>query len=308
MEISPDLRSRGLLAQIQTWRHVCQTEHPSCRTTSAPCELPTRLIEVVPTSNPDFVRLRNTKGMVGSYAALTYCWGKTRQQTTTKETISDHLVRIPLRCLPAAIQDAVWLCRGLNIPYLWIDALCIIQNDAEDWKHEAASMAGIYGRSALTLSAPQSMNSDRGFAKIGTPEILSLPRLRWSLRASNITGTVTARHNTEGPYHSDVSDLTNSSMLDKSHSPWMRRGWTLQGWLLSPRILHCGSDRVWDCYQACISERRPDPTKGQDRTAVFNTATDGDVTSYLSRRLRGVTSGAATDMGPLGPYHRGVYV
>jgi Heterokaryon incompatibility protein (HET) len=61
--------------------------------------------------------------------------------------------RIKFEDLSLTFKDAVKICRDLNLRYLWIDSLCIIQDDGEDWSEQAMAMASIYGGSYLTLSA-----------------------------------------------------------------------------------------------------------------------------------------------------------
>lgn len=199
------------------------------------------------------VRLRDTRGKRGIYAALSYCWGNHSQRTTTKSTLRDHLVGIPVSELPTTIQDAIKLCQLLDIQHLWVDSLCIVQDDSGDWHHEAAEMASIYGRSALTITTPQNSHCDESFNDISTTRPgPSLPQLIWEHRHEDktVSGTVTVREKAltlsggpPFPYSSGRID-----------SPWMGRGWTMQEWLLSPRVLHCGEERVWDCYQTWYSE------------------------------------------------------
>lgn len=176
---------------------------------------------------------------------------------TTKSTLQEHLAGISVLELPATIRDAIKLCQALDIQYLWVDSLCIVQDDSEDWRHEAAEMASIYGRSALTITTPQNSHCYESFDAIETtlPQGPPLPQLIWEHRQEEktVTGTLTVRQKslTSGsgapfPYSSENID-----------SPWMARGWTLQEWLLSPRVLHCGIERVWDCYQTWHSETSP---------------------------------------------------
>ena len=64
--------------------------------------------------------------------------------------------------LPLTFRESVELCRGLGIPFLWIDSLCIIQDDLEDWKNEARRMAIIYDRATLTIAAADGIDSSKG--------------------------------------------------------------------------------------------------------------------------------------------------
>ena len=161
-------------------------------------------------------------------------------------------IRVSL--LPATIQDAIRLCQSLEIPYLWVDSLCIVQDDSEDWHHEAAEMAAIYGRSALTITTPQNGHCDESFGTLTTTptDTQPLPELIWEHRQKDttLTGAVTVRPKA----FTSRGDPPFTLSIGKTDSPWMTRGWTLQEWLLSPRVLHCGSERVWDCYQEWYPE------------------------------------------------------
>ena len=70
---------------------------------------------------------------------------------TTKSNLTSHLSNIDLDELPPAIQDAIRLTRLLGLRYIWIDALCIIQDDRDDWTREASKMHKVYTQSTLTI-------------------------------------------------------------------------------------------------------------------------------------------------------------
>ena len=48
------------------------------------------------------------------------------------------------------------ICQRLEIEYLWIDSLCILQDDEADWKDQASKMVGIYQNSISTIAATKS--------------------------------------------------------------------------------------------------------------------------------------------------------
>lgn len=243
-----------------------------------PQPLPSRVIDVSVSTVPHTVKLRDTRGQHGIYAALSYCWGTHPQRTTIKSTLREHLVGISVSGLPATIQDAIRLCQLLEIQYLWVDSLCIVQDDSEDWHHEAAEMAFIYGRSALTITTPENNHCDESFNTIGTTlQESSLPQIKWKLRNKEnaVAGTVTVRESAltsgDGPPFPYSSGQINS--------PWMARGWTLQEWLLSPRVLHCGRERVWDCYQTWYSETT------LSRASSSGLLNDRDLASHIFSRM-----------------------
>lgn len=251
---SPTLFTERLLHRIRCWRQICLTEHPKCRVSSGPQPLPSRVIVIPAEMAPHKVRLQDTRGQNGIYAALSYCWGTSSHKMTTKLTLSEHLGGFPVSTLPATIRDAIKLCHSLEIPYLWVDSLCIIQDDSEDWHKEATEMAAIYGRAALMISTPQNSGCDESFNDFGNIASgdSSLPQILWEHRhlQEKVTGIVSVR-----PTASIFNSQTRGTFwVGKQDSPWMTRGWTLQEWLLSPRVLHCGKERMWDCYQTWYTE------------------------------------------------------
>lgn len=64
---------------------------------------------------------------------------------TLSENVVDRMTGITLNDLPAVVRDAVTVSRKCGIRYLWVDALCICQDDEQEWESEAAAMADVYG-------------------------------------------------------------------------------------------------------------------------------------------------------------------
>lgn len=119
--------------------------------------------------------------------------------------------------------DATRTARRLGFRYIWIDALCIIQDSPSDKSAELPQMANIYSHSALTIFAARSNGSDEGFLKPseldvgGMLQVIEIPISRPVGNAVNISlgGVI------------DWKSLEN---------PIYRRAWTLQEELLSPRL------------------------------------------------------------------------
>jgi hypothetical protein len=106
--------------------------------------------------------------------------------------------------LPAVFSDAIQVCRRLAIPYLWIDALCIIQDDDNDWEIEATKMATIYGLSAVTLSATMASNASSGF--LNGPETVqsSIP---WTDLTTRCQGILQLRLGGGVSYYQQICQL-----------------------------------------------------------------------------------------------------
>jgi hypothetical protein len=140
------------------------------------------------------------------------------------------------------MHDAVFVTRNLQIRYLWIDALCIIQDDPVDWEREALSMSEVYAQSAITIAATSSSDSDGGlfFRRPSVPTA----QLLWTFS----DGSPPERVNFRSP-----GILRKTALLE--NSPLAKRGWVLQESRLSKRILHFTTDRLyWNCQQVALEE------------------------------------------------------
>jgi hypothetical protein len=85
---------------------------------------------------------------------LSYCWGKSQALRTTKATqLAYSTTGIPRKNIPKTFCDIFRLAQMLKVRYVWIDSLCIVQDDPQDWTIQAAKMSEIYGKSYLTISA-----------------------------------------------------------------------------------------------------------------------------------------------------------
>lgn len=93
------------------------------------------------------------------YATLSHCWGDSLPLYTTKETEPLYSQEIPSGLIPPTFRDALTIARALDIPYLWIDALCIVQDDHVEWQNEASKMQDIYSGGSLTIAAADAFNS-----------------------------------------------------------------------------------------------------------------------------------------------------
>ena len=111
----------------------CDKNHPHCRYTLSgsrldlETKLPSRVLDIGRAC--DTVRLKVMAGQCAKYVALSHCWGGKSQVQTTRASFEDHKRGISLHKLSKTIRDAIWVARKLEIRYLWIDSLCIIQDD-----------------------------------------------------------------------------------------------------------------------------------------------------------------------------------
>jgi hypothetical protein len=103
------------------------------------------------------------------YTALSHRWGndppkkEDPRHCTTYGNLSARLNGFSLSELPETFQDAVRVTRELGIGYLWIDSLCIIQWNADDWKREAGRMEDVFASAYCTIAATSAVDSNAGF-------------------------------------------------------------------------------------------------------------------------------------------------
>ncbi|KAI3527324.1 heterokaryon incompatibility protein [Colletotrichum filicis] len=85
--------------------------------------------------------------------------------------LHDRLDDLPFDSLPQTYRDAVTVTAFLDIPFLWIDGLCIIQGDTDskDWAEQSSQMAEIFGNAILVIAAAESNSVEEGF--LSTPQL-----------------------------------------------------------------------------------------------------------------------------------------
>jgi len=111
----------------------------------------------------DKVRLHQSPGERASYIALSHCWGNTHNQVKTlKSNIQKRKHEICWDELNQSYKDAISLTRRLGFNFLWIDSLCIVQDDPDDWEQQSARMSSIYENSFLTICATRAKDGDSG--------------------------------------------------------------------------------------------------------------------------------------------------
>ncbi|KAH7074179.1 heterokaryon incompatibility protein-domain-containing protein [Paraphoma chrysanthemicola] len=195
--------------------------------------LPTRLIDV------ESLRIIRTEGQSGRFAALSYCWGGATQTQLTTSTLASLGNHIDLGALPQSIQDAIRVARSLSIKYLWVDALCIVQDDTLDVSGQIGAMAGIYGNAYVTIVASSASCASEGFLHFRQvrKKSFNLP-----FRVSHQDfGIVVAQK-------AFISSWVRTNDYIKSIEPINERAWTLQEQMLGNRLLLYASDTLlWKC-------------------------------------------------------------
>jgi len=180
----PFMSTRGIVADTTSsrafdraalWLKECLENHEECGGDKEGDEnyMPRRLLDMgVPgTQNNNEeeqarIHLVEDATETAPYAALSYCWGSDLTGVVKTLTCNkkNHIEQgVPVSSLPKTVQDAVAVCRGLGLRYLWVDALCIIQDDKADWKLEGEKMRAVYHSSRVTIAAHAAVSCKDGF-------------------------------------------------------------------------------------------------------------------------------------------------
>lgn len=199
-----------------------------------------RIIEIGARGTAYDIRLVSANNLDQPYVALSYCWGIIPSLRTTKDTLHAHEQAVSLDALPRILRDAVDISYRLGFHYLWIDALCIIQDDEEDWEREAAKMVDVYRSATLTVVAAAASDSSEGCLVEAGPEATRY------LEVKNA--------HVDLPEHFTLIPARPHFRGNVEKSTWNARAWTMQERLLSRRIAYFAKDQVyWECNEESVA-------------------------------------------------------
>ncbi|KAK5662458.1 hypothetical protein OQA88_8369 [Cercophora sp. LCS_1] len=193
-----------------------------------------------------------SQGQTGQYLALSHRWGDPDSQgkklVTTKGNIDDHHRGVPIEDFPLTFRHALEVARYLGIRYIWIDSLCIIQDDEEDWRAESAKMGDIYEKAYATLFAERAANSDDGLVQ--TDEDLcvaeaKIPKFQFQHSGQDYEILLSTKLST---YPKSLEAAF--CLVDHAPSHLQSRGWVVQEEILSRRkICFSSTELHWHCNQ-----------------------------------------------------------
>ena len=237
------------LRLLKKWKKDCLDCHETCRERPLSKDLTAKkplfvidLWQNCIVSTPDSA----------SYWALSYVWGAVNQLMTTKENLSQLCVPGSMKSprffpsIPDTIRHAMALTDLLGQRYLWVDALCIVQDDHQKKQAELDKMSAIYYNAELTVIAGNGGSSDHGL--LGLRGISGPRKCQQQVFSLGKSGKLVECH---WPWTTTLRRSSRQSTL----STWRSRGWTFQeSYFSMRRIIFYDGYVGWECSRGCKAE------------------------------------------------------
>ncbi|KAF7562142.1 hypothetical protein G7046_g1984 [Stylonectria norvegica] len=245
------------LELAKSWLDECLKSHQSCA--PAQSEMPRRLLEI---STSSIRLLEYQYPDARNFAALSYSWGPTGNLKTLRSNIESHINGILIETLPRTLADAVHASRALGLQHIWIDSLCIVQDDPDDWESQIPLMSSIYSGATVVIAAQASSSVHDGCLQFGPASNAPLTRTEVAVKVNGAPRKVklsiqeenTIYHHLPG-HHSSRPVGDNDVLL-----PLSARAWAFQERFLASRILFCtASEFSWQCsaHTRCECDSEP---------------------------------------------------
>ncbi|GKT60890.1 het-domain-containing protein [Colletotrichum tofieldiae] len=236
----------------------CIEEHPECRGTVMVAEsadthadgssLPTRLLELQVIADGDLkaklLEKEETSPDIqtaiakAGFAALSYCWGGPQEPSLTSYTKNRLRAGMHASKFSRTIHDAIKFTHAMGLEYLWVDALCILQDSPHDKATEIGRMSSYYGANTVTLLAASASAATQGFLE---------PR---SDQGKHAVGPFRFLYRTA---KGELGSVLLYNELGPDSEPISTRGWTLQESLLSNRMVIFSSNQLfWRCHTSGV--------------------------------------------------------
>jgi hypothetical protein len=197
--------------------------------------MPTRVIDVGDGYTARLLLTDKDKISQGAhYVTLSHCWGdlSADKWNTTTGNEDRRAKGFPITELPQTFQDAIRVTRELGQQYLWIDSLCIIQDDRKDWATESKKMEAVFQNAYCTIAATSAEDSTKGFLKRPKEK-----ELQYVIVPESSRGQVYICTSIDDDFDGDVM----KGVLNT-------RAWVLQERALSRRTIHFTERQTyWEC-------------------------------------------------------------
>lgn len=263
--LPPNTGSLETWSVVEEWIQNCSTQHQCLAPTDG--WYPTRLVERLPGDRFRVVRSDSASFCRGKrYITLSHKWGDGNFLRLCTTNLFDLEKGLPINILRKTFQDTLTVAERLDIPYVWIDSLCIIQSgdNHEDWQRESQTMTEVYSNSFCNISADYGDEENGLFYQRQNDDFEPPCKItvRWKKQP-----TQSFLEATEPSSWAQIlsSEPTTSYIVRRTQwrenladSPLNRRGWVIQERLLAPRVLSFTPRMVsWNCGQTETTEIWP---------------------------------------------------
>jgi heterokaryon incompatibility protein (HET) len=227
-------------SRIRRWVEYCDNFHEKCRPHSHGASrsgvMPAFLIDVkqlciapCPSTQP-------------KYATLSYVWGRVESMIECKHSNLQNLCQHGslsteefVSLIPRTIRDAIKLCQLIGVDFLWVDRLCIVQDDENMVHDQIGAMGEIFKNSYLTIVCADGEDVNHGLPGVDDPSREYEPSLNLRFSSSIQFSVLKYKESKTCPHH--------------------QRAWTFQERMLSPRALVFHDKTVyWECLSCSIQE------------------------------------------------------
>jgi hypothetical protein len=222
------------------WLTHCKSSHPKCNDVRLLARgwYPTRLLDIGKEDSTSWRLCVTSEDEISPpsalYLTLSYRWSLSPQIRLLSSNIGSFRQGQPTANLPILFRDVIDIARQFSIRYVWIDALCIIQDSKADWEKEAPTMRHVYSNSAFTIAASGSESPNDTLFHDRNLDFIRPGKVHCSLFSDE-----------PRPFY-----IYDKSYWDRQifEGPLHNRGWVFQERFLSPRVLYFGQHQLlWEC-------------------------------------------------------------
>ncbi|KAI0194773.1 heterokaryon incompatibility protein [Xylaria flabelliformis] len=255
-KIEPSTSSAATLTAAYGWFTNGRLSHLRCHEPAAFKSdwLPTRLIDAGHPGSTDWrLRITSEDGILpqsAPYTTLSYRWAPNPSLVLLTSNIIEFRAGKPIETLPQLFRDMIVVAHRFSIRYIWIDALCIVQDSREDWETQASTMKMVYAHSTCNIAASGANSPDEGLFRARNPEAIQPGLVPFSLFSSS----------ENQPHYIFEKRYWDREILA---GPLHNRGWVFQERILPPRVLYFGKNQVlWECLTEHKCEGFPNGIPG----------------------------------------------
>ncbi|KAH7303246.1 heterokaryon incompatibility protein-domain-containing protein [Stachybotrys elegans] len=237
------------ISRLQSWLHTCLESHGNH------CERPEWLPELLSPPNLrliDVVEECLVPAPEARYLALSYVWGELEtgqrwERSLTKKKLEMASAKgglLTAVTVPQAVKDAMNLTKRLGERYLWVDALCMVQDDEMEIMDATGKMDLVFGGAFAVIIAAAGHDATQGLPGIRPDYPRKVSQKRAAVASVPGCGTMSLMQN-----------VLQGSPDHLKSSKWNSRGWTFQERLLARRaIIFLPNQVYWTCEHALCEE------------------------------------------------------